>query len=137
MTMLSWWDYFVLQAGTLRMRRRVWSPIGDRVLLEIKASRDPNLIGHILSGVIVATSPDTDALEAKAVIRLDGPLNYYGHYRREGITVVRTAPGRRWHGLNRLLVAPAIVRVIDCDIPDDGQDRVLAVGALTLDRRVS
>lgn len=137
MIVLSWWDYFVLQAGTLRMRKRTWSPIGDRVLLEIKASRDPSLIGHILSGVIEATSPDADVLAAKAVIRLDGTLNYCGHYRREGIAVVRAAPERRWHGLNRLLVAPALVRVIDCDVAEDGKARALGVAVLALDRRVS
>src|SRR5690348_11041536 len=81
----QWLDYLVLQVGNIRMRRRVWSPIGDRVLLEIKTSRDPKLIGHNVSGVIIATSPDADALAAKAIIRLDGAMNYHGHYRREGI----------------------------------------------------
>lgn len=133
---LSWWDYVILQAGAFRRRRRAWTPTGDRVLLEIQTSRDPHLVGYVLSGVIMATSPDADALAAKAIIRLDGTLNYDGHYRRTGIEYVRTAPERRWHALNRLLVAPARVWVIDCDMADDARDRDLGIAALSLDRRV-
>lgn len=129
------YERVVLYVAALCARRLDWSPIGKRVLLIIRQSRDLTLEGQTLRGVIRATSPDADGIESKAIIELDAKLNYFGHYRRGGLESVRTAPARRWQSLDRLLVLPASVRLIDCDADDDGtQDRVIAFATMRLDR---
>jgi hypothetical protein len=128
---------FVASVAAWYARRIAWSPCGERVALDVRASRDATLQGQRLRGVIRATSPDADAVEAKAVISLDSTLSYFGHYRRGGITTIRATPERRWHSLNRLLIASIRVRIIDCEAyDDDTQDRVIAVATMRLERRL-
>jgi hypothetical protein len=131
--MRTFLDRILLQFSCLYARRKQWSPIGAVVSLSVSASRDTALCGQTLRGVIAATSPDNRGMTAKAIIMLDAELSYFGHYRRNGITAVRTSPERLWHGVYRLLIFPAIVRVIDCDVPDESQDRVIAVAEMRLE----
>jgi hypothetical protein len=99
-------ERIVSYAATIYARRLAWSPVGKRVLLYVRESRDVTLEGQTLRGVISGLGADADGVQSKGFIDLDAKLNYFGHYRRGGIQVVRTAATRRWQGLERLLILP-------------------------------
>src|SRR4051794_8200940 len=73
-------------------RRRAWNPVGQRVRLKIDESGDPALFGKELHGIIRAAAPDEKGGLAKALIELDGEVDYVGHYSRTGIRKVLTVP---------------------------------------------
>lgn len=75
-----WW------MATRYARWLEWSPIGQPVSLRILVSRDLTLLGQTLRGVIANSVCDSDGVSSKAVVHLDSRLNYFGHYRRGGIT---------------------------------------------------
>jgi hypothetical protein len=128
-------DCLVLRLAAAYAQRMGWSPIRKRVLLEVHSSRDTGLRGRTLRGVISATGSNMNGFTAKAIVDLDSPVRYCGHYGRDGIESVRTSPARRWQDLERLLILPIAVHLIDCDVyDDDTQDRVIAFATMRLDQ---
>jgi hypothetical protein len=122
--------------GRWLAKRRAWDPAGQRVVLRIDETGDPELFGAELRGVIRASAPGEGGSPARALIELDREADYSGHYTRRGIKRVITTPYLRWHGLSRLLVTSAAVRVIDADdFGDESYDRIIALASMSIDPR--
>lgn len=116
-------------------QRRAWNPIGQRVMLRIEESGDPALFGSELHGIIRACARDNKGAPVKALVELDQTIDYSGHYTRRGIARVITSPYLRWHGLSRLLVTSASVRVVDADdLGDDKYERIIALASMAIGR---
>ena len=114
-------------------RRRAWNPVGERVLLEVNESGDPELFGKKIAAVIRATARDQQGNLMKALLELDDEIDYAGHYGRRGIRRVVTTPYLRWHGLTRLLVSSSAVRVIDADaFEDQAYERIIALASMRI-----
>lgn len=125
-----------LALARVLIRRRGWAPLGEPVILHILASKDARLPGVVLRGRIRSTVPDQDGPTSKALIELETALAFNGHYRRDRIEVIMTAPKLRWHAVERLVVAACRVSIIDCDVPShECPDRVIADASMRLEHR--
>lgn len=124
--------------GRWLARTRSWSAVGQRVALRIDESGDAKLFGQTLRGVIRNTAIDVHGEATRAIVELDAPIDYAGHYSKQGITFIITTPYLKWHDLSRLLVTSAAVRVIDGDgFEDDTYQRIIALATMKLDRGTS
>lgn len=121
--------------GSWLARRRTWSPVGKRVVLTIQESGDPALFGNSLYGVIREVAAGEEGELSKALIELDRAMTYRGHYSRSEITKVISTPYLLQHGLPRLLVTSAAVRVFDADnFASIAPERIIASATMQLDR---
>ena len=101
--------------GRLIARGTSWDPVDKPVRLRITESGDPRLLGTTITGVIRDVGPAAGNRRAMALIELDRPIDYVGHYQSLGIQRLITQPYFRWHGLDRLVITSAHVRLIEGD----------------------
>ena len=119
--------------GSWLARRRAWNPVGEAVVLGIDESGDQRLFSRRVAGTIRAAARDERGRLSKALIQLDEPIDYVGHYTRRGISTVLTTAYLRWHSLSRILVTSAAVRVIDADdFEDESYDRIIALASMEI-----
>ena len=73
---------------------------------------------------------------ANALVELDRPLDYAGHYTHDGIRTLVTSSRFQWPGLARLLVAAAAVSVVDApDIAHARWERIIGRAVMRLRSR--
>jgi hypothetical protein len=126
-------DRLPLMLGRWLARQRHWNAVGERVVLTVDESGDPSLFGRTLHGVIRDVAVDSNGDPARAIVDLDTPLDYAGHYTKRGIASIITTPYLKWHELPRLLATATAVRIIDGDAFEDDQYQKI-IGLATMRR---